>query len=87
MCPLVCPGLFQTSFSEPFPDTALDLGFSIYLSAHQSSSYDIKYTREDKDIGHDEYTLRRKKPIVPEQFLLQLVAAHTLKTFSLQDQY
>lgn len=57
--PSVCPGLFETSCFEPLPNRALGLGFSIYLPACESSSYNIKYMREDKEIGHGEYTLRQ----------------------------
>lgn len=57
--PSVCPGIFETSCFEPLPNRALGLGFSIYLPAHEYSSYNIKYIREDKEIGHDEYTLRQ----------------------------
>lgn len=44
----------QTSCSEPSPNTAPGLGFSIYLSAHESWSYNIKYIREDKEICNEE---------------------------------
>lgn len=57
--PSICPGLFQTCCPEPFPNRALGLAFSAYLSAPEPSGYNIKYIREDKEIGHDEYMLRQ----------------------------
>ena len=56
--PSACPGLLEASQFDPFPDRALGLGqgiqglgLSIYLPAHESSSYNIKYLREEKEIG------------------------------------
>lgn len=57
--PSICPGLLQTCCPEPFPNRALGLAFSAYLSAPERSGYNIKYIRGDKEIGHDEYILRQ----------------------------
>lgn len=53
-----CPDLLEASQLDPIPYRALGLGqgiqgldLSIYLPAHESSSSNIKYIREEKEIG------------------------------------